>query len=305
MLEQGTVDVTETLNLLDRWFDENFPTANFSAPPPVTPPQNMCQGPTVDDPTAVTISSPAATEPENMLGQWLGEVFSAEAAGNYSPAAPPQHLEGYWSVSNTPTAPMIGNICAAAPQAHLEDNWSVPNTPTAPMHGNFSAALQTTPDIPVGRIPESSQYSMEFVGMLNGLPVYRYPQVLTNSVVAAPPKNYSIYQSKKCHTRNQHRNHPYVKKPPNAFMLFLKEQRPYVHPDIQRQGSGVVNKILGQKWTSLPKEEQDKYYREAWTAREEHMKQHPDWSAMHNYGRKMPRNRCCRPSFTVQNHPSV
>ncbi|XP_068163258.1 transcription factor 7-like 2 [Antennarius striatus] len=112
---------------------------------------------------------------------------------------------------------------------------------------------------------------MEFVGMLNGLPVYRYPQVSTNSDVAAPPKNYSVYQSKKCHTRNQHHNHPYVKKPPNAFMLFLKEQRPYVHPNIQRQGSGVVNKVLGRKWTSLPKEERDKYYREAWTAREEHM----------------------------------
>lgn len=39
----------------------------------------------------------------------------------------------------------------------------------------------------------------------------------------------------------------YIKKPPNAFMLFLEEQRPYVAPELRRQGTSKVNKALGKK----------------------------------------------------------
>lgn len=37
-------------------------------------------------------------------------------------------------------------------------------------------------------------------------------------------------------------NQPYVKKPPNAFMLFLKEQRP--QPEFKGKSSGAVNVAL-------------------------------------------------------------
>lgn len=36
----------------------------------------------------------------------------------------------------------------------------------------------------------------------------------------------------------------YIKKPPNAFMLFMKEQRPNVSKDLWEKGSGVVNSYL-------------------------------------------------------------
>lgn len=39
----------------------------------------------------------------------------------------------------------------------------------------------------------------------------------------------------------------YIKKPPNAFMLFLEEQRPLVAPELRRQGTSKVNKALGKK----------------------------------------------------------
>lgn len=39
----------------------------------------------------------------------------------------------------------------------------------------------------------------------------------------------------------------YIKKPPNAFMIFMKEQRATVSPEIRRQGNGAVNTFLGGK----------------------------------------------------------
>lgn len=37
----------------------------------------------------------------------------------------------------------------------------------------------------------------------------------------------------------------YIKKPLNAFMLFMKHERPLMCPEIRRQGSGVVSAHLG------------------------------------------------------------
>lgn len=37
----------------------------------------------------------------------------------------------------------------------------------------------------------------------------------------------------------------YIKKPPNAFMLFLKEQRPLVRPELKTSGSKAVLTYLG------------------------------------------------------------
>lgn len=40
---------------------------------------------------------------------------------------------------------------------------------------------------------------------------------------------------------------PYVKKPPNAFMMFRKEQRPLVMKETKIRDSAKVNTIIGQK----------------------------------------------------------
>lgn len=44
---------------------------------------------------------------------------------------------------------------------------------------------------------------------------------------------------------------PYIKKPLNAFMLFMKEQRPTIAPELRKQGSGPVNAVLGTMVTVL------------------------------------------------------
>ena len=38
-----------------------------------------------------------------------------------------------------------------------------------------------------------------------------------------------------------------MKKPLNAFMVFMKEQRPFIGPELRSKGNGVVNMVLAQK----------------------------------------------------------
>ncbi|XP_061700329.1 transcription factor 7-like 1-A [Syngnathoides biaculeatus] len=84
---------------------------------------------------------------------------------------------------------------------------------------------------------------------------------------------------------------PYIKKPPNAFMLFRKEQSPNVVSQFNITNSAVVNKILGKMWKSLPKKLQAKYYQQAEEHKVLHSLQHPDWSCTENYGKKRKRDR--------------
>ena len=75
---------------------------------------------------------------------------------------------------------------------------------------------------------------------------------------------------------------PHVKKPLNAFMLFMKEQRQKVVNECTLKESAAINQILGRKWHSLSKEEQQKYYDEARKAREKHLEMYPELG----FGRK-------------------
>ncbi|XP_077586773.1 uncharacterized protein LOC144205989 [Stigmatopora nigra] len=89
---------------------------------------------------------------------------------------------------------------------------------------------------------------------------------------------------------------PYVKKPPNAFMLFRKEQSPNVVAQFNITNSAVVNKILGRMWKSMPKKLQAKYYQQAEEHKILHGLQHPDWSCTENYGKKRKRDRSRHPT---------
>lgn len=71
-------------------------------------------------------------------------------------------------------------------------------------------------------------------------------------------------------------NRPHVKKPLNAFMLFMKEQRQKVVNECTLKESAAINQILGRKWHNLSKEEQQKYYDQARKAREEHLAKFPE-----------------------------
>jgi hypothetical protein len=79
---------------------------------------------------------------------------------------------------------------------------------------------------------------------------------------------------------------PLIKKPLNAFMLYMKEQRAKVVSECTLKESAAINQILGRKWHALTKEEQQKYYEMARKEREKHMVLYPGWSARDNYGKR-------------------
>ncbi|XP_074649574.1 transcription factor 7-like 2 isoform X2 [Tubulanus polymorphus] len=76
---------------------------------------------------------------------------------------------------------------------------------------------------------------------------------------------------------------PHIKKPLNAFMLFMKEQRAKVVAECTLKESAAINQILGRKWHALDRSEQAKYYEMARKEKELHMQLYPGWSARDNY----------------------
>ncbi|XP_050304248.1 protein pangolin, isoforms A/H/I/S isoform X3 [Anthonomus grandis grandis] len=77
---------------------------------------------------------------------------------------------------------------------------------------------------------------------------------------------------------------PHIKKPLNAFMLYMKEMRAKVVAECTLKESAAINQILGRRWHSLSREEQAKYYEKARLERQLHMQLYPGWSARDNYG---------------------
>ncbi|VUZ54567.1 unnamed protein product, partial [Hymenolepis diminuta] len=71
----------------------------------------------------------------------------------------------------------------------------------------------------------------------------------------------------------------HIKKPLNAFMLFMKEMRPRVQEECTLKESAAINQILGKKWHELTRAEQTKYYEMARKAKELHQRLYPGWSA--------------------------
>lgn len=86
----------------------------------------------------------------------------------------------------------------------------------------------------------------------------------------------------------------HVKKPLNAFMLFMKEMRAQVVAECTMKESAAINQILGRKWHALSHEEQAKFYEMARKEKELHQRLYPGWSARDNYAyhAKRRKNRC-------------
>ncbi|KAM4677505.1 transcription factor 7 isoform 4-T4 [Discoglossus pictus] len=79
---------------------------------------------------------------------------------------------------------------------------------------------------------------------------------------------------------------PTIKKPLNAFMLYMKEMRAKVIAECTLKESAAINQILGRRWHALSREEQAKYYELARKERQLHMQLYPGWSARDNYKQK-------------------
>ncbi|KAL9911865.1 transcription factor pangolin isoform 3-T3 [Glossina fuscipes fuscipes] len=94
----------------------------------------------------------------------------------------------------------------------------------------------------------------------------------------------NIQGTDNCRDNSSEKKKPHIKKPLNAFMLYMKEMRAKVVAECTLKESAAINQILGRRWHSLSREQQAKYYELAKQARALHMQLYPNWSARDNYG---------------------
>ncbi|XP_015786138.1 protein pangolin, isoforms A/H/I/S isoform X1 [Tetranychus urticae] len=118
-------------------------------------------------------------------------------------------------------------------------------------------------------------------------PHHHIPTPSPNSQGLTPPPDTTQFNQLSSSSSNlsssslHHVNH--VKKPLNAFMLFMKENRAQVAAESAKKESATINQILGKMWHDLSPEEQQKYYEKARSARDVHRELYPCWTAKDNY----------------------
>ncbi|KAM9801259.1 transcription factor 7-like 1 [Neosynchiropus ocellatus] len=195
---------------------------------------------------------------------------------SYSPEASP----GFPSGSALPRAAGTAHFPArdGLPQVPQTLGW-LSGQPVYPLTGGFSPALAMTASI-------SSVMSGGFSpGILSPPPSSSPPRV---PVALKRDAESGGTQASACPAPPQQLH---IKKPLNAFMLFMRDQRPHVVAECSVKESAAINQILGQRWHSLSKEEQSKYYDLARQERLLHSKLYPGWSARDNYKkRKRPKS---------------
>ncbi|XP_076048536.1 protein pangolin, isoforms A/H/I/S-like isoform X4 [Oratosquilla oratoria] len=124
---------------------------------------------------------------------------------------------------------------------------------------------------------------------LSWLPACRHPGLMDQkpAVSSAVDNKTAVIETKNGDKK------PHIKKPLNAFMLYMKEMRAKVVAECTLKESAAINQILGRKWHALSREEQAKYYEMARKERQLHMQMYPGWSSRQNYsqGKKKKRNR--------------
>ncbi|XP_054916705.1 transcription factor 7-like 1-B isoform X2 [Poeciliopsis prolifica] len=166
----------------------------------------------------------------------------------------------------------------------------LPGQPMYPIAGGFSpAALAMNASM-------SSLVSSGFSPRLVPAPQTSVPHpAIVPVAVKQEPGASHIQQPGKPPSTSEHdqeeERKPHIKKPLNAFMLYMREERPKVVSQCKVKESATINQILGQRWHSLSKEEQAKYYDLARKERLLHSKLYPNWSARDNYGKKKKRKR--------------
>ncbi|XP_075419185.1 transcription factor 7-like 1 isoform X2 [Tenrec ecaudatus] len=160
---------------------------------------------------------------------------------------------------------------------------------------------------PVGQMPHplgwlvphlvSSRFSPHMVAPAHpGLPTSGIPHPAIVSPIVkqepAPPSLSPAVSAKSPVTvKKEEEKKVHVKKPLNAFMLYMKEMRAKVVAECTLKESAAINQILGRKWHNLSREEQAKYYELARKERQLHSQLYPTWSARDNYGKKKKRKR--------------
>ncbi|XP_029312663.1 transcription factor 7-like 2 isoform X8 [Cottoperca gobio] len=113
-----------------------------------------------------------------------------------------------------------------------------------------------------------------------------HPAIVTSNVKQeSSHSDISLNSSKQSDAKKEEekKKQVHIKKPLNAFMLYMKEMRAKVVAECTLKESAAINQILGRRWHALSREEQAKYYELARKERQLHMQLYPGWSARDNY----------------------
>ncbi|XP_026884622.2 transcription factor 7-like 1-A isoform X3 [Electrophorus electricus] len=202
---------------------------------------------------------------------------------------PPPHMH--------PLTPLItysnDRFSPRAPPAHLSPDVLDPKTgiPRTPHASELTPYYPLSPGAvgqithPLGwLVPQQSQhvYSIPAGGFRTPYAALTVSPSMSSNATA-PPKEAELK--------------PHIKKPLNAFMLYMKEMRAKVVAECTLKESAAINQILGRRWHSLSREEQAKYYELARKERQLHSQLYPGWSARDNYGKRKKRKRENKPEF--------
>uniref|UniRef100_A0A8C5X1Z3 Transcription factor 7 like 1 n=1 Tax=Malurus cyaneus samueli TaxID=2593467 RepID=A0A8C5X1Z3_9PASS len=115
-----------------------------------------------------------------------------------------------------------------------------------------------------------------------------HPSGIPHPTIVSPIVKQEPSQKSPVAVKKEEEKKPHIKKPLNAFMLYMKEMRAKVVAECTLKESAAINQILGRRWHSLSREEQAKYYELARKERQLHSQLYPTWSARDNYVRTIP-----------------
>ncbi|XP_025068562.1 lymphoid enhancer-binding factor 1, partial [Alligator sinensis] len=217
---------------------------------------------------------------------------------HFSPGSHPSHMpsdvNSKQGMSRHPPAPDIPTFYPLSPggvgQITPPLGWQ--GQPVYPISSGFRQPYPSSLSVD----PSMSRFSHHMIPgppgpHTTGIP---HPAIVTPQVKQEHPHN----DSELMHVKPQHEQRkeqepkrPHIKKPLNAFMLYMKEMRANVVAECTLKESAAINQILGRRWHALSREEQAKYYELARKERQLHMQLYPGWSARDNYGKKKKRKR--------------
>ncbi|XP_059743556.1 lymphoid enhancer-binding factor 1 isoform X7 [Bos indicus] len=217
---------------------------------------------------------------------------------HFSPGSHPSHIpsdvNSKQGMSRHPPAPEIPTFYPLSPggvgQITPPLGWQ--GQPVYPITGGFRQPYPSSLSVDTSM----SRFSHHMIPgppgpHTTGIP---HPAIVTPQVKQEHPHT----DSDLMHVKPQHEQRkeqepkrPHIKKPLNAFMLYMKEMRANVVAECTLKESAAINQILGRRWHALSREEQAKYYELARKERQLHMQLYPGWSARDNYGKKKKRKR--------------
>ncbi|KAB0344378.1 hypothetical protein FD754_021304, partial [Muntiacus muntjak] len=209
---------------------------------------------------------------------------------HFSPGSHPSHIpsdvNSKQGMSRHPPAPEIPTFYPLSPggvgQITPPLGWQ--GQPVYPITGGFRQPYPSSLSVDTSM----SRFSHHMIPgppgpHTTGIP---HPAIVTPQVKQEHPHA----DSDLMHVKPQHEQRkeqepkrPHIKKPLNAFMLYMKEMRANVVAECTLKESAAINQILGRRWHALSREEQAKYYELARKERQLHMQLYPGWSARDNY----------------------